>query len=136
MLMMIMAGTWAGLLIFAPPDVPWPSAREMATLALSLGMLVVAWSGLAMAFGAAYRRGVASAVTSLLAFAGLLLDWAHRLWPPLDRIAWVSPFSYFQPYELVAGDPLRPEILLVLWAIAMTGCVVVYLIILARDISR
>lgn len=136
MLMMIMAGTWAGLALFAPSNVPWPSAPETAKLALSLGMLVLAWSGVAMAFGAAYRRGVASTVTSLLAFAGLLLDWAHRLWPALKCVAWLSPFNYFQPYELVAGDPLRTENLLVLWAIAMTGYIVAYLIISLRDISR
>jgi len=136
MLLMIMAGTWAGLAIFAPPDVPWPSARQTATLALSLGMLVVSWSGVALALGAAYRRSVASAATSLLAFAALLLDWAHRLWPPLECIAWLSPFNYFQPYELVAGDPLRPENLLVLWAIATTGYTLAYLIISQRDISR
>ena len=136
MLLMIMAGTWAGLAIFAPPDVPWPSARQTATLALSLGMLVVSWSGVAMALGAAYRRSVAGAATSLLAFAALLLDWAHRLWPPLERIAWLSPFFYFRPYELVAGDPLRLENLLVLWAIATTGYTVAYLIIWQRDISR
>ena len=136
MLLMIMAGTWAGLAIFAPPDVPWPSARQTATLALSLGMLVVSWSGVAMAFGAAYRRGVASATTSLLAFGALVLDWAHRLWPVLDRIAWLSPFFYFNPYELVAGSPLCLENLLVLWAMAMTGFTVAYLIISQRDISR
>lgn len=136
MLLMIVAGTWAGLAMFAPPEVSWPSVRQTAALALSLGMLVVAWSGVAMAFGAACRRGVASTVTSLLAFAGLLLDWAHRLWPALGRIAWLSPFSYFQPYELVAGDPLRPENLLILWAVTMTGYVAAYLMISLRDISR
>ncbi len=136
LLLLIAAGTWAGLAIFAPPEVPWPSGRLTAVLALSLGMLVLSWSGVAMAFGAAYRRGVASAVTSLLAFAGLLLDWAHRLWPPLDCIAWLSPFHYFRPYELVAGDPLRPEHLLVLGAIALTGYIMAYLMISLRDISR
>jgi ABC-2 type transport system permease protein len=136
MLLLITAGTWAGLTLFAPPEVPWPSARQTATLALSLGMLVVCWSGVALAFGAAYRRGVASVATSLLAFAAMLLDWAHRLWPPLDCIAWLSPFSYFNPYELVAGDPLQPENLLVLWAIATTGYILAYLIISQRDISR
>ena len=135
-LLMIMAGTWAGLALFAPPDAPWPTARQTASLALSLGMLVVCWSGVAMALGAAYRRGAASAATALLAFAALLLDAAYRLWPPLDRIAWLSPFRYFSPYELIAGEPLRLENLLVLWAIAMTGFVVAYFIISQRDISR
>ena len=91
---------------------------------------------MALALGVAFRRSVASAATALLAFAALLLDWAHRLWPRLDGIAWLSPFYYFQPYELVAGGPLRPEDLLVLWAIATTGCILAYLFISLRDISR
>ena len=58
MLLMIMAGTWAGLALFAPPDAPWPTARQTGSLALSLGMLVVCWSGVALAFGAACRRAL------------------------------------------------------------------------------
>jgi ABC-2 type transport system permease protein len=136
MLLTIMVGTWVGLAAFAPPDVPWPSARQTAALALSLGALVTCWSGVASALGAACRRSVAGATTSLLAFAALILDWAHRLWPPLGSVAWLSPFSYFQPYELVAGEPLRFENLLILWAIAMTGYILAYLVILERDIAR
>jgi ABC-type transport system involved in multi-copper enzyme maturation permease subunit len=136
MLLMIMAGTWAGLLLFAPQDAPWPTARQTAPLALTLGMLVASWSGIAMALGAAYRRGAASGTTGLLAFAALLLDWAHRLWAPLDRIAWLSPFFYFNPYELVGGGPLQVENLLVLGAIAASGYTAAYYIISQRDISR
>ena len=136
MLLMIMAGTWAGLALFAPPDAPWPSARQTGLLALNLGALVVCWSGIAMAVGAAYRRSVASATTALLAFGALLLDWAHRLWPALDRIAWLSPFFYFNPYGLVAGSPLGLGDLLVLCAMTMTGFTVAYFIISRRDISR
>jgi hypothetical protein len=135
-LSMILAGTWVGLEVFAPTDAPWPTARQTGSLALTLGMLVVCWSGVATAFGAAYRRGVASAATSLLAFAAFVLDGAHRLWPPLDCIAWLSPFSYFNPYDLVANGPLQVENLLVLGAIATTGYTVAYLIISQRDISR
>jgi ABC-2 type transport system permease protein len=136
MLLMMMAGTWAGLALFAPPHAPWPSARQTGSLALSLGMLVMSWSGIAMALGAAYRRSVASATTGLLAFGALLLDWAHRLWPALDRIAWLSPFYYFNPYGLVAGGPVGLKDLLVLCAMTMTGFTVAYIIISRRDISR
>jgi hypothetical protein len=136
MLLMILAGTWAGLALFAPLGAPWPSARQTGSLALSLGTLVVCWSGVATALGATYRRGVAAATTSLLAFAALLLDWAHRLWPALDPIARLSPFFYFNPYELVAGRPLRLENLLVLCAIATTGYTAAYFRISQRDISR
>jgi hypothetical protein len=136
MLLMITAGTWAGLAMFAPPDVPWPPVSEIGSLALYLGMLLLCWSGLAMALGAACRRSVASATTSLVAFGALLLDWAHRLWPALDRIAWVSPFFYFNPYGLVADSPLPGGILLFLGGIAMTGFPVAYLVISKRDFPR
>jgi ABC-type transport system involved in multi-copper enzyme maturation permease subunit len=136
MLFMIMASTWAGLAVFAPPGHPGPPARQLGALALNLGMLLLCWSGVAMAFGAAYRRGLASGVTSLLAFAALLLDYAQKLWSPLERIGWLSPFRYFNPYELVAGKPLPVEDLLVLWAIGMTGYTVAYFVMAHRDISR
>jgi ABC-2 type transport system permease protein len=136
MLFAIMAGTWAGLALFAPPGNPGPPVRQTASLALNLGMLLLCWGGVAMAFGAAFRRGLAGGVTSLLAFAALLIDYAQKLWPPLERIGWLSPFLYFSPYELVAGNPLPVENLLVLWAIAMTGFALAYFIIAQRDISR
>jgi ABC-2 type transport system permease protein len=136
MLFMIMAGTWAGLAMFAPPNVLGPPARQTGSLALNLGLLLLCWSGVAMAFGAACRRGVAGGTASLLAFAALLLDYGQKLWPPLERIGWLSPFRYFTPFELVMGDPLPAENFLVLWAIAMTGFTVAYLVILQRDISR
>jgi ABC-2 type transport system permease protein len=136
MLVMLAAGTWLGLLLFAPPEVPWPTAGEIGALALSLGMLVACWSGVALAFAAACRRGVAAAATSLLAFVAMLLDWANHLWPALHLIAWLSPFSYFQPYGLVAGEPLHLANMLVLLAVTLTGYLVAYLIISRRDISR
>ena len=136
MLLMLMAGIWTGLILFAPPHVPWPPASQTGALALNLGMLLLAWSGVAMALGAACRRSVAAAVTSLLAFAALLLDVTQRLWAPLQPIAWLSPFRYFNAFELVMGDPLPMENLLVLGAIALTGFTVAYFNISQRDISR
>jgi ABC-2 type transport system permease protein len=136
MLLMITAGTWAGLVVFAPPDAPWPTVPQIVSLALSMGMLALCWSGVAMALGAARRRSVASATTSLLAFAAMLLDWADRAWPRLDYIAWLSPFHYFNPDGVVAGKPLCVENLVTLWAIAATGFTVAYHIISQRDIAR
>jgi ABC-type transport system involved in multi-copper enzyme maturation permease subunit len=136
MLFMIMAGTWAGLALSAPADAPGPPVRHTAALALNLGLLLLCWGGVAMAFGAACRRGVAGPATFLLAFAALLLDYAQKLWPPLERIGWLSPFSYFTPFELVMGNPLPVENLLVLGAIALTGFTLAYSIISQRDISR
>lgn len=136
MLLMILSGTWAGFALFVPPDVPWPPARQTGSLALNLGLLLLSWSGIAMVLGAACRRSVAGATTSLFAFAALLLDYARQLWPPLECVGWLSPFYYFAPFELVMGTPLPVENLLVLGAIASTGFTLSYLIISQRDISR
>ena len=136
MLLMLTAGIYAGLMLFAHPHVPGQPASQTGALALNLGMLLLCWSGVAMAFGAACRRSVAAAVTSLLAFAALLLDVTQRLWAPLEPIAWLSPFRYFNAFELVMGDPLPMENLLVLGAIAMTGFTLSYFSISQRDISR
>jgi hypothetical protein len=89
-----------------------------------------------MAFGATCRPGVARPAASLLAFAAMLLDYAQKLWPPLEWIGWLSPFRYFTPFELIMGDPLPVENLLILGAIATTGFTLAYFIISQRDISR
>ena len=136
MLFMIMVGTWAGLAMFAPPDASGPPAWQTASLALDLAMLLLCWSGVALAFGAACRPGVARPAASLLAFAALLLDYAQKLWPALECVGWLSPFRYFTPFELVMGDPLPVENLVVLGAIALTGFTLAYFIISHRDISR
>jgi hypothetical protein len=132
----MMAGTWAGLALFAPKNVKWPSAGMVGSLALNLGMLMLCWGGVALALGAACRRSVASAVTGLLALAALLLDITGSLWPPADRIAWLSPFRYCVPFDIVMGRELPVENLIVLWAVAMSGFTLAYCFFSQRDISH
>jgi len=136
MLGAMMAGTWVGLALYAPPDATWPSPVMIGLLALNLGLLTLCWSGIAMALGAVCRRSVAGATTGLLALATFLLDYVGRLWPPADRFAWLSPFRYFIPFDLVMGNPLPAENILVLWAIAMTGFTMAYFLFTQRDISH
>ena len=136
MLTLMMAGTWAGLAALAPENARWPSPLMIGSLALNLGLLMLCWSGIAMAFGAACRRSVASATTGLLALAALLLDLAGRMWPPAARFAWLSPFRYFIPFDLVMGTALPVENVLVLWAIAMSGFTMAYFLFSQRDISH
>jgi len=130
------AGTWAGLALYAPQDAQWPSTAMIAWLALNLGLLMLCWAGIAMALGAACRRSVAGATTGLLALATFLLDYVGRLWLPADRFAWLSPFRYFIPFDLVMGTPLPAENILVLLAIAMTGFTMAYFLFTQRDISH
>ena len=136
MLTVMLAGTCAGLVLLAPASVRWPSPGVLGALALNLGLLMLCWGGVAMAFAAACRRSVASAVTGLLALAALLLDLTGRLWPPADPIAWLSPFRYFIPFDIVMGSALPVANMLVLWAIAMTGFTLAYFLFSQRDISH
>ncbi len=136
MLTLMLAGTWAGLAIFAPKDATWPSPGMLGSLALNLGLLMLCWGSVALALAAACRRIVASAVTGLLAFTALLLDLTGRLWPPANSVAWLSPFRYFIPFDLVMGSPLPVENMIVLWTLAMTGFILAYYFFSQRDISH
>ena len=135
-LALMLAGTWAGLAMLGPENVRWPTPRMLGLLALNLGSLMLCWGGVALAFAAACRRSVASSVTGLLALVGLLLDLTGRLWPPANRIAWLSPFRYFVPFDLVMGNALPIENMIVLIAIALTGFTLAYFLFWQRDISH
>ena len=135
-LALMLTGTMVGLATLAPTGATWPSARMLGGLAINLGLLLLCWGGVAMALGAVCRRSVASATTGLLALATLLLDITAGLWTPARRLAWLSPFHYFIPFNLVMGDELPLANMLVLWAIAMTGFVIAYFLFSQRDISH
>jgi ABC-2 type transport system permease protein len=132
-----MAGTWIGLNTLAPKDVRWPSTNLVLSLAINLGLLMLCWSGVAMAIGSASRRrSVAGGVAGLLALATFLLDYIARAWQPAEAIAWLSPFRYFNPFLLLDGDPLPAKNIVVLAAIAVAGFAASYVIFSRRDISH
>jgi ABC-2 type transport system permease protein len=133
----MVAGTWAGLQMFAPPGIRWPSAALIHSLAVNLGMLTLCWGGIAMAIGAgSSRRSMAGGASGLLALATFLLDYVARLWQPAEKIAWLSPFRYYNPFDLVTGNPLPLKNLIVLGAIAAAGFAAAYALFARRDISR
>jgi ABC-2 type transport system permease protein len=133
---LMMAGTWAGLTIFSPQNAPWPAPRLVGSLALNLALLMLCWGGVAMAFASACRRSVASSITGLLAFASLLLDIIAGSWRPARSVDWLSPFHYFIPFDIVMGNSLRLQSVLVLGGIGVTGFVAAYFFFSRRDISR
>jgi ABC-2 type transport system permease protein len=137
MLALMVAGTWTGLRLFAPKGVEWPSSTLVNTLAVNLGMLTLCWGGVAMAIGAASRRrSVAGGAAGLLAFATFLLDYVARLWQPAEKVAWLSPFRYYNPFDLITGSPLPYRNLAVLGAIASAGFAAAYVLFARRDISH
>ena len=137
LLVLMVAGTGAGLKLFAPENVQWPSPKLIASLAINLGMLAVCWGGIAAAIGArSSRRSVAGGASGLLGFATFLLDYVGRLWQPAESVAWLSPFRYYNPFDLIMGDPLPWKNLVVLGTIAAAGFGAAYGLFVRRDISR
>jgi len=137
LLVLMVGGTAAGLRLFAPEDVQRPSPKLIFSLAANLGMLALCWGGIAAAIGArSSRRSVAGGTSGLLAFATFLLDYIGRLWQPAESVAWLSPFRYYNPFDLIMGDPLPWKNLAVLGAIAAAGFGAAYFLFVSRDISR
>ncbi len=136
-LALMMAGTWTGLETLAPKNIAWPSAKLIRSLAINLGLLMLSWSGVALAIGSiSRRRSIAGGVAGLLALTTFLLDYVGLLWKPAEPYAWLSPFRYYRPFDLVMGSPLPARNLVVLGAIAVAGFAGAYVLFSRRDISH
>jgi ABC-2 type transport system permease protein len=134
---LMLSGTWAGLEVLAPKGAAWPSAKLILSLAINLGLLMLCWGGVAMAIGSASRRrSVAAALSGLLALVAFLLDYVGRLWRPAESVAWLSPFRYYAPFELVMGNVLPAKNLAVLGGVAAGGFAAAYVLFARRDITR
>jgi ABC-2 type transport system permease protein len=132
---MMMAGTWIGLSALAPKEASLPGGDLILSLAANLGLLAMGWGGIAMAIGAASRRrAVAGSIAGFLALVTFLLDYIARAWEPAESVAWLSPFRYYNPLDLVMGEPIQPRNLMVLAAIAIAGFAIAYLAFSRRDI--
>lgn len=137
LLAMMAFGTWIGLSQFAAKDAPWPSAGLVVSLAINLGLLMLCWAAIAMAIGCACRRrGAAGAIAGLLALTAYLTDYIGRAWKPAESVAWLSPFRYYTPFELVMGSALPHKSLYVLGGIAVAAFAIAYLLYSRRDISH
>ncbi|HKV38554.1 MAG TPA: ABC transporter permease subunit [Blastocatellia bacterium] len=133
----MMLGTWIGLTAFAPAGVPWPDLKLILSLAANLGLLILCWGGIALTIGAvSRRRGVAAGISGVLALAAFLLDYVARAWQPAESIAWLSPFRYYSPLELLTAATLPVRNFLILAAAALGAFALAYLFFSRRDISH
>lgn len=131
----MLVGTLAGLRWLAPQDATGPTPRLLASLATNLGALVLAWGALALVAGVlSRRRAVAGSVMGLLALSMFLLDYLARLWKPLETVAWISPFRYYGPMEMIMGQVLPPHHLWILGGVALSGFVAAYALFERRDV--
>lgn len=134
-LLAMIAGTAAGLHWLAPPGVPLPGTRLIASLAVNLWALLVSVGGWALAVAAASRRrSVAGSIAGVATLFLFLLDYLARAWKPADTIAWLSPFHYYRAMELLMGRPLAPSHIAVLLGTGAAGIAVAYLVFARRDL--
>ena len=137
MLIMMVLGTWLGLEWLAPRTAKWPTPKLILSLAANLGLLMLSWGAVAVAVGAASRRrSVASALVGFLAVTGYLLNYVARIWKPARSVAWLSPFRYYAPFDLVMGHSIPLQHVLVLATICVLGCAAGYVLFARRDISH
>jgi ABC-2 type transport system permease protein len=136
-LVLMTTGTMTGLYLLAPAGAGWPPMKLILSLALNLGLLTLCWGGVTLAIASvSRRRSEAGALAGLLALASFFIDYVGRLWRPAESIAWLSPFRYFAPFDLVMGNPLPTRNLVVLGGIAVAGFTAAYILFARRDIAR
>jgi ABC-2 type transport system permease protein len=134
---LMVLGTWIGIETLAPAGAVWPSASLIRALALNLGLLMLCWSAVALAIASAVRRrGVAGASAGVLALAAFLLDYLGGLWQPIELLAKLSPFRYFNPFDLIMGGRLPLKNVAVLLGITLAGWLAAYVLFSRRDISH
>ncbi len=131
----MVAGSLVGLNLLAPESAAKPRLGLILALASNLALLVIAWGAIAMCFAAvAKRRGIAASGAALLAFALFVIDFTGRLWQPVDRLAAISPFRYYAPFPIIAGEPLPSAHVGVLVAIFAIGVAISLVAYQRRDL--
>ena len=80
------------------------------------------------------RRGVAGGFVGLLALSTFLLDYVARAWQPAESVAWLSPFRYYSPLDLVTGVAIPGKNLWVLGGVAVAGAALAFVLFSRRDI--
>jgi ABC-2 type transport system permease protein len=134
-LLAMIGGTMGGLRWLAPPGVPLPGVRLIASLALNLWSLLVCIGGWALAVAAAARRrSVAGAIAGVATLVLFLIDYLARAWKPADTIAGISPFHYYRALELLMGRPLPLPHLGVLLGAGAAGMAVAWVVLARRDL--
>lgn len=128
-------GTAAGARWVMPPTLPKPTTRLVWSLMGNLWALLVAWGGVALAVASlSRRRGRAASIAGLAGIVLLLVDYLARAWKPLGQIAWISPFHFYSPLNLVMGNRFPASDVLTLLGIGGAGCVLAFAFYSRRDL--
>lgn len=132
---LMVAGTSLALSSLASTEVPRVSPRLIGSLAVNLAALVFCWGGITLAIAArGRRRGAVGATAAGLALTAFVLDYMARVWAPLQRVSWLSPFHYYDPMALLLGADLPVAHLWTLGGAGLAGVAVAYWVYARRDL--
>jgi len=135
LLIVMTAATWTGLTCCTPASAERPAFGLIRSLATALGAVVLCWGGIALAVAAgARRRATAAGLTAVTALAAYLVDYLGRVWDPARLAGRLSPFHYFEPMSLIAGEAASAANLVVLMTITLAGVAVGYARFSRRDL--
>jgi len=131
----MIVGTWTGLTCCVPSGVERPSFALTLSLAVTLASVTACWAGVALAMAAAARRRVvAGAAAGVTAFGAYLLDYLGRAWEPARPASVASPFHYFEPMALIAGQTLNVRNVAVLIVVGSAATAIAFVVFARRDI--
>ncbi|HEX7136970.1 MAG TPA: hypothetical protein VF219_03955 [Vicinamibacterales bacterium] len=134
-LLVMMSGTETGLACCTAANAPRPAPGLIGALVASLAALMACWLGLTLLIASrARRRASAGTLAGGLALATYLLDYLGRVWQPVSGLSRISPFHYFEPSALVAGQPLSGHNVATLLGIALASIAAAYAVYSQRDI--
>ena len=102
---MMFFGTWLGAWLFGAGDMGLPARTLRAQLLVNL--LAVSWCFATFALlVATLSKRWTTAFTSvmLVVVVTYMIDFLAIGWRPMRTISWMSPFYYYQPLSIIAGD--------------------------------
>ncbi len=129
------AGTAAGVRWMLRSDLPAPDPATIAAIMVNLWALLIAWGGIAMAVASVVRRrGQAVGLVAAAALVTVLIDYLARAWTTIRQVAWVSPFHFYSPLEIVTGAPLSTASVATLLAIGAVGATTAFVVFGRKDL--
>jgi hypothetical protein len=128
-------GTWLGAWLFDAGGMDLPTRTLRAQLLVNL--LAVSWcfATFALLVAAMSRRWMtAFTFVMLVAIVAYMIDFLAIGWRPIRTIAWISPFWYFLPLSIIAGDAPIVRNLIVLVTASSVFIAVAYWQFQRRDL--
>jgi ABC-type transport system involved in multi-copper enzyme maturation permease subunit len=128
-------GTWIGARLFGAGDLDLPSAGVRLRLLGNLVALGCCLAGFALLVATLSRRWMTAFTTVMLtAVIAYMVDFLAIGWPPMEAIAWLSPFHYYPALSIIAGDASTGRDVAILFATATLFIVAAYWQFQRRDL--